>query len=141
MQVLNVVDAHRNDTEAVPIFRTEISQKNRIIKALGSVSHIPRVQEEPLFRYYRYLTEHLCFPFIAHFPKPMNSEEEDEFCCTVLELLDPAKYLGDEFDGIFCRTRKGKYELSLPLIELYLPEDSFSFQLIDDYWYWFWNWR
>lgn len=25
--------------------------------------------------------------------------------------------------------------------DLYLPEDSFSFHLIDDYWHWFWNWR
>jgi hypothetical protein len=86
---------------------TRTQPKNRIIEALGSGSHIPRVDEEPLSRYYKYLTEHLCFPFIAHFPKPMNSEEEDEFRCTVLELLDPAKHLGDGFDGIFCKTSKG----------------------------------
>jgi len=95
MQLLNVVDARRNGSKAVANSRTEVNQKNRIIKALGSVSHIPRVQEEPLFRYYRYLTDHLQFPFIAHFPKPMNSEEEDEFCCIVLSLLDPANHLGD----------------------------------------------
>ena len=104
-------------------------------------SHIPRVQEEPLFRYYKYLTEHLRFPFIAHFPNPMNSQEENEFRCTVLKLLDPAKHLGDGCDGIFCKTRKGTYETTLPLIDLYLPEDSFGFQLIDDYWFWLWNWR
>ena len=75
------------------------------------------------------------------FPKPMNSKEEYEFCCTVLELLDPATHLGDELDGIFCKTRKENYENDLPLIDLYLPEDSFGFQLIDDYWFWFWNWR
>ena len=80
-------------------------------------------------------------PFIAHYPKPATSQEEEEFRCTVLELLDPAKHLGDEFDGIFCKTRKGKYEINLPLIELYLPEDIRNFQLIEDYWYWFWNWR
>jgi hypothetical protein len=119
----------------------ELNRKNRIIEALGSVSHIPRVQEEPLFRYYRYLTEHLCFPFIAHFPKPTNSEEADDFCCIVLMLLDPAKHLGGEFDGILCKTRKGTSEITLPLFDLYLPEDSFGFQLIDDYWFWFWNWR
>ena len=100
-------DARRNGIQVVPKSHTELNQKNRIIEALGSGSHIPRVQEGPLFRYYKYLTEHLRFPFIAHFPKPMNSEEEDEFCCTVLQLLDPAKHLDDGFDGIFCKTRKG----------------------------------
>ena len=134
-----VVDARRNGV--VPKARTELNQKNRIVEALGSESHIPRVQEETLFRYYKYLTEHLRFPFIAHFPKPMNSEEEDEFCCTVLWLLDPAEHLGDGFDGIFCKTRKGTDEITLPLIDLYLPEVSFGFQLIDDYWFCLWNWR
>ena len=33
-------------------------------------------------------------------------------------LLDPAKHLGDGLDGIFCKTRKGTYEINLPLIEL-----------------------
>jgi hypothetical protein len=85
--------------------------------------------------------EHLSFPFIAHFPKPMNVEEDDEFRCTVLELLDPEEHLGDGFDGIFCKTRKGHFGVNLPLIDLYLPEDSVSFQLVEDYWHWFWNWR
>ena len=138
---LPAVDAHTNGIKPVPQFATKLNQKNRIIEALGSVSHIPKVHEEPLFRYYKYLVEHLCLPFIAHFPKPMNSKEEYEFCCTVLELLDPATHLGDELDGIFCKTRKENYENDLPLIDLYLPEDSFGFQLIDDYWFWFWNWR
>jgi len=141
LQLPAVADARRNDTKAVPIFHTELSQKNRIIKALGSASDIPRVQEEPLFRYYKYLTEHLGFPFIAHFPKPMNLQEEDDFCCIALMLLDPAKHLGGGFDGILCKTRKGTYEITLPLFDLYLPEDSFGFQLIDDYWFWLWNWR
>jgi len=141
MQVLDVVIARRNGSKAVCNPRTEISQKNRIIEALGSASHVPRVQEEPLFRYYKYLTEHLRFPFIAHFPKPMNLQEEDDFCCIVLMLLDPAKHLSGGFDGILCKTRKGTYEITLPLIDLYLPEDSSGFQLIDDYWFWFWNWR
>ena len=141
LQLPAVADAHRNGTKSVPKPRTELNQKNRIIEALGSASDIPRVQEEPLFRYYNYLTEHLGLPFIAHFPKPMNSQEEDDSCCIVLMLHDPAKHLGGGFDGILCKTRKGTYEITLPLFDLYLPEDSFGFQLIDDYWFWFWNWR
>ena len=141
MQLLGVAGAHWNGITVVPESRPRLNQKDRIVEALGSVSHIPRVDEESLSTYYKYLTEHLCFPFIAHYPKPATSQEEAEFRCTVLELLDPAKHLGDGFDGIFCKTRKGRYELNLPLIDLHLPEESFGFQLIDDYWYWFWNWQ
>ena len=133
--------ARWNDITVVPQPSPELTRKDRITEALGSGRQIPRVDEGPLSRYYKHLTEHFCFPFIAHFPKPLNSEEEVEFRCTVLELLDPKEYMGDGFDGIFCKTIKGKYEINLPLIDLYLPEDSFSFQLIDDYWFWFWNWR
>lgn len=141
MQLSTVAFAHRNGLTVVPEPSPERNQKNRIIEALGSVSHIPRVDEEPHSRYYTYLTEHLCIPFVAHYPKPMNSEEEDEFRCTVLKLFDPAKHLGDELDGIFCKTRKGKYEVHLPLIELEIPDDSPNIQFIEDYWFWFWNWR
>ena len=141
MQIPGVADAHRTSIQGGPKSRTELNQKNRIMEALGSVSHIPRVQQEPLSRYYKYLAKHLGRPFLAHFPKPMNLQEEDDFCCIVLMLLDPAKHLGGGFDGILCKTRKGTYEITLPLFDLYLPEDSFGFQLIDDYWFWFWNWR
>jgi hypothetical protein len=141
MQLLTTAVTYRNRIGFVPKSCPELNRTNRIVKALGSGSQIPRVHEEPLSRYYKYLTEQLCFPFLAHFPNPMNSEEEDEFRCTVLDLLDPEEYMGDGFDGIFSKTKKGKYEINLPLIDLYLPEDSFGFQLIDDYWYWFWNWR
>jgi hypothetical protein len=58
-----------------------------------------------------------------------------------VELLDPANHFGDEIDGIFCKTRKGKYALKLPLIELELSPNSPNSQLIEDFWFWFWNWR
>ena len=141
LQRTAVADARRNGSKAVAKPRTELNQKNRILEALESECDIPGVHDEALFRYYKYLTEHLSFPFIANFPKPMNLQEEDDFCCIVLMLLDPAKHLGGGCDGILCKTRKGTYEITLPLFDLYLPEDSFGFQLIDDYWFWFWNWR
>ena len=59
----------------------------------------------------------------------------------MVELLDPAQTICDEFDGIRCRIRKGKYGADLPLTELEVPEDGANFQLIEDYWHWFWNWR
>jgi hypothetical protein len=141
MQLSTLADAPKHGFIVVHQSGPELSQVERIIKAVGSVRHIPKVGDESLSDYYRYLATHLDFPFVAYYPKPATFEEEDEFRCTVLELLDPAKYLGDRFDGIFCKVRKGQYEVNLPLIELYSPEDNFRSQLIEDYWYWFWNWR
>jgi hypothetical protein len=130
-----------NDLKVVPESCPGRNQKDRIIQALGSVSHIPRVDEESHARYYEYLTEYLGFPFTAHYPEPTTSLEEVQYRCIVLELLDPARFFGGEFDGIFCKTSKGTFEVNLPLIELEVPDDSPNFQFIEDYWYWFWNWR
>ena len=141
MHHLTVADAAMNGIMFTQEFCPPRSQKERIAEALGSAGRIPRVDDDSLAEYYAYLAKHLGFPFAAHYPNPTTPQEEKEFRCTVVELLDPAKYLGDRFDGIYCKTHKGKYELNLPLIELYVPENSFRFQLIEDYWYWFWNWR
>jgi hypothetical protein len=142
MLLATVTNVHGNCLEAVAKSNARHDQMDRIIKALGAWGeHLPRVDEESLSRYYNYLSARLSFPFTAHYPVPTTSHEEVQFRCTVVELLDPAKNICDYFDGIFCQTRKGKYEINLPLIDLYLPKDCFSFQFIEDYWYWFWNWR
>jgi hypothetical protein len=130
------------EPSAVAVGVSHDGQKARIMAALGLTGdRLPNVDEDTLLRYYEYLSANLSFPFAACYPHPTNAREQNEFCCYVLELLDPAKYFGDQFDGIFCKTRKGKYELNLPLIELELPEDSPNSQLIEDFWFWFWNWR
>jgi hypothetical protein len=85
------------------------SQKDRIIEALGPLGeHLPSVDEETVSRYYKYLTARLAFPFTAYYPVPTTSIEEVQHRCTVVELLDPAHDICDEFDGIFCKTRKGQ---------------------------------
>ncbi len=122
--------------------RRELDREQRIMRALGlRKSVIPRVDETTLSTYYRYLLVNLSLPLVAHFPQPSSPQEEAEFRCVVVELLAPVKHPRDGFDGLFCKTRKGSDEVNLPLLDLYLPEDSPDFQLIEDYWYWFWNWR
>jgi hypothetical protein len=117
-------------------------QIGRIMAALELASGpLPNVDDETLSRYYEYLSANLAFPFTAHYPEPANSREETEFRCTVLELLDPSEYLGDMFDGVFSKTRKGKYEINLPLTELAVARDSPNFQSIDDFRCWLRNWR
>jgi hypothetical protein len=130
------------DAVAFDIDVSQDDRKERILTALEpSGDRLPEVNEDSLRRYCRYLSANLLFPFAAHYPRPTSAKEEREFRCYVWELIDPANHLGDEFDGIFCVTRKGKYELKLPLNELDLPEDSPNFRLIEDYRHWFWNWR
>jgi hypothetical protein len=137
-----VAEARGNGLKVLAESCADHGRRDRIAAALGPLGEdSPRVNEENHARYYRYLAARLSFPFTAHYPEPRSSLEEAEYRCAVLELLDPGKDIYDELDGIFCKTRKGKYEVNLPLIELEIPEDSPDSQLIEDYRYWFWNWR
>ena len=114
----------------------------RILAALGLVEGaIPRVDDESLARYFDYLSTSLQLPFIAYYPAPKNAQERREFRLTVLELIDPRMHMGDPFDGLYVKTRKGTFEVNLPLGEIFTPQGSVNFELIEDYWHWFWNWR
>ena len=142
MLLATVADAHRNSIQVVSESYQELNQKDRIIEALGQLGEqLPSVDEDTLSRYYTYLTARLSFPFTAYYPEPTTTLEEVRHRCVVVELLDPTNGICDEFDGIFCKTRKGEYEINLPLIELEIPQGSPNFRFIEDYWYWFWNWR
>lgn len=117
-------------------------QRERILTALGgTAASAVRVDHDTLTHYYAYLSANLVLPLMAYYPQPRNTQEQAQFLCTVVKLLDPTRYVGDEFDGIFCKTRKWDFEVNLPLVELQAPHDSPSFQLIEDYGHWFWNWR
>jgi hypothetical protein len=109
--------------------------------APGIQWRLRKVDEATLRSYYRYLCERLSFPFVAWYPEPATSHSEQEYRCTVIELIDPASGVGDAFDGIFCKVRKGTHEVILPLIELDLPSHSPNHELVENYWNWFWHWR
>ena len=142
MALSNVIETSGNGRQLPVVSYSAASQTERIMAAVGPAADgAPKVDERTLSRYYRYLAARLAFPFTAHYPEPRLSLEEVQHRFAVLELLDPGKYICDEFDGIYCKTRKGKYEINLPLTELRVSENSPNFQLIEDYWYWFWNWR
>jgi hypothetical protein len=142
MSISTIAETNCNSLPLPAVSSPNLDQTGRILAILGvATGGPPRVDDETLARYYAYLSANMSLRFTAYYPQPMNAQEKTQFCCSVLELLDPTQHLGDEFDGIFCKTRKGKYEINLPLNELEIPQDSPNFQLIEDYWYWFWNWR
>ena len=118
-------------------------RKERILTALGCCgSRNSRVDQSSLARYYEYLAAHLELPFLACYPRPSTPAQEVVDRCEVIELLDPRTNLCDEFDGIFCRTRKGCFLVNLPLVELtVLPPSKNNLELLADYEYWFWYWR
>jgi hypothetical protein len=120
---------------------SERQHTKQIAVALGVRGHLPKVDEDTLARYYRYLAANVPCPFTAWYPEPANAREERDCRCTVLELIDPAIGRGDPFDGILCKVRKGGCEVNLPLIELELPPDSPAYHLVEHFWYWFWHWR
>jgi hypothetical protein len=142
MSVSSLTEAKWNGFPGAVVSSPDIGQAERIAAVFGvTVGGPPPVSAETLARYYRHLSANLSLPFTAYYPQPTNPREAAQFRCTVLELLDPTKYLGDEFDGIFCKTRRGRFEVNLPLVELYLPQASPDFQLVEDFGFWFWNWR
>ena len=135
-------DARWNGLQVVAESCPKPDQRDRILAALRPLGgHLPSVDEETLSKYYTFLSARLSFPFTAYYPEPTTTLEEVRHRCAVVELLNSTNDIRDEFGGIFCKIRKGKYEINLPLIELEIPQDSPNFQLIEDYWYWFWNWR
>ncbi len=142
MSLAIYTDTDSNELAVVTESTSEDSQKQRILAALGiDDDHLPLVDEKMLLRYFEYLSGNLSFPFTAHYPEPTTALAEVECNCTILEILDPSKHVGDEYDGLFCKTSKAGFEVNLPLVELEISQNSPDFQMIEDYWYWFWNWR
>jgi calcium binding protein len=118
------------------------ARQKRIFAALGlSGGQNPRVDEESLIRYYDYLAARLHLPFVASYPRPSTPAQAAIDRCEVIELLDPRTDLCDEIDGIYCRTRKGRFLVNLPLVELTVTPPSKNLELLGDYEYWFWHWR
>ncbi len=136
-------DAEFTSLTAALAVMPDVRQEARIKTALGIGGQraVPQVDEKTHARYFAYLAANLAMPFEAHHPLPSNPQEQREFRCQVLDILDPRTEQDDEFDGILCMVRKEDSASVLPLIELAVSPRSRNFQLIEDYWYWIWNWR
>ena len=118
------------------------NRRQRILQALGMPGGDGlKVDEHTLARYYDYLVENLQIPFSACYPAASTPAQTAIDRCTVIELLDPRKTICDEFDGLFCRTRKNRFIVNLPLVELSILRPSHNVQAIEDYTYWFWHYR
>jgi hypothetical protein len=117
-------------------------RRKRILAALGlSSKQGLRVSEKSLACYYDYLAARLELPFAAYYPPPSDPAHAVDERCEVIELLDPRTDICDEIDGLYCRTRKGRFPVNLPLVELTVLAPPKNLELLADYEYWFWHWR
>jgi len=142
MCVFKYTDANWNGLRLVTELPPGNDRKERILGAVGlTEDRSPVVDDDTLQECYEHLSTSLSLPFVAYHPTLTNPREEVLHECTVLGLLDPSKCVGDEIDGIFCKTQKAEFEVNLPLVELEVPKGSPNFQTIEDYCHWFWRWR
>jgi hypothetical protein len=83
-------------------------QEDRIRSALGLTSDdpLPEADDESLVAYYKHLAASLSFPFEAEYSFETGPFESKSFSITVLGLLDPDDFPGDEY-GLFCQARRG----------------------------------
>ena len=107
------------------------ARRKRILTALGlPASQNLRVNPESLASYYEYLAAHLELPFVACYPRPATPAQAAVDRCEVIELVDPRTDICDEFDGIYCQTRKGRFLVNLPLVELTILPPSKNLELL-----------
>jgi len=135
-------DVSRSGPPVIVQPQPDRSRRKRILAALGpAANQNVRVSEESLASYYDYLAAHLELPFVACYPRPSTPAQAAADRCEVIKLLDPRTDICDEFDGIYCQTRKGRFLVNLPLVELTIMTPGSNFELLSDYEFWFWHWR
>jgi len=116
-------------------------QEDRIRSSLGLTSDdpLPESDAQWLLVYYNYLAANLSFPFEAKYSFETGPFQSKTYDITVLGLLDPDEFSGDEY-GLFCRARRDGERSELPLTEVEIRKGNPNRRLVADYSYWFVNW-
>ncbi len=121
-----------------PLSMDDQDDRIRAVFGLTSNDLLPTSDDKSLASYYRFLAANLSFPFEAKYsfePVPMQSKT---CSITVLGLLDPDEFPGDDY-GLFCRGRRDGKEIELPLTEVEVGKGKPNRRIVDDYSYWFVN--
>ncbi len=111
----------------------------RMIFGLTSDDPLPESEDEWLLKYYEYLDTNLSFPFEAKYSFETGPFQTKTYAITVLGLLDPDEFPGDEY-GVFCQARRDGGRIELPLTEVEVGKGNPNRRLLEDYSYWFVNW-
>jgi hypothetical protein len=122
-----------------PLSMDDQDDRIRSIFDLTTDDSLPETDDESLLAYYEYLAAKLSFPFEAKYSFETGPFESKTFSLTVLGLLDPDDFPGDEY-GLFCQARRDKKRIELPLTEVEVAKGNPNRRLVKDYSYWFVNW-
>ncbi len=128
-----------NNVVTRPLSMNNQDDRIRAVFELTSDDPLPEADDESLVAYYKYLAANLSFPFEAKYSFETGPFESKTFSITVLSLLDPDDFPGDEY-GLFCQARRDGERIELPLTEVEVGKGNPNRRLVEDYSYWFVNW-
>lgn len=113
----------------------------RLILGIAEDGDIPRVSNETIETYYRYLKKNLSFPFEAQYEFEIGPLETKIYSMIATKLLELDK-CDVKFYGLFCEGRKDRRKIVVPLAEVTAKDKhGKNYQLIEHYRGWFWNYR
>ena len=116
----------------------EKNQDDRVRIALWQTSDdpLPKVDDDTLRAYHRYLAAHLMIPFEAKWEREHGPRQT----INVISLGDAEDDAWpDEMYGLLCGARAEGRLIHVPLAECEAKKGSANRQLLKDYAYWFWN--
>jgi hypothetical protein len=122
-----------------PLSMNDQDDRIRAVFELTSDDPLPKADHESIVVYYKYLANELTFPFEAKYSFETGPFQSKTFSITVLGLLDPDDFPGLEY-GLFCRARRDRQRIELPLTEVEVGKRDPRRRLVVDYSYWFVNW-
>lgn len=91
--------------------------------------------------YHHYLSKNLSFPFDAEYSRETGHLEDTYYDIKVTGILDIDECPVLEFYGLFCKGKRGRRKIEIPLAEVEVKQKGRNKQLIEDYRMWFWNYR
>ena len=109
-----------------------------VILALTGEGPHPPCTEANLLEAYRYLVDHLSFPFDATYEVDTDNDHVEQHSpCTIVGLIEPDDRMMD--DGLFCKALEHGVALELPLYTVDVNHDAKNRKLLEGYSDWFLN--
>jgi Calcium binding len=124
-----------------PLSKDDEDDRIRAVFGLTHDDPLPSVERKTLLTYYRYLSEHLKFPFKGTWERETGSFSMKSSPITVTGLVNPREYDLDEFYGLICDGRDSKGDIQFPLSELEVKKNDRNHTIVSDYSTWFVNFR